>query len=135
MVHLRRFLSFSACRLQTMAVVMLFLFGSKEKNKQKMNLRMEGSTKSTRQTPTGLMQTYVFALEVEALWTAGLMCVCVWLAGVSEPSTVEEGEQEEEEGERVVPQHMVGPDSLDPIWTSTAVQVRSGGVNTKIVLT
>lgn len=31
------------------------------------------------------------------------VCECVWLAGVSEPSTVEEGEQEEEEGERVVP--------------------------------
>lgn len=52
---------------------------------------------------------------------------------------MEEGEDEKQEGEeggeRVVPQHMVGPDSLDPIWTSTTVQVRSGGVNTKIVLT
>lgn len=67
------------------------------------------------------------------------VCVCVWLMGVSGPSAVEEGEKEEEEGEeggvRVVPQHMAGPDSLDPIWTSPAVQVRSGGVNTKIVLT
>lgn len=58
---------------------------------------------------------------------------------MSGPSAVEAGEDEEQEGEeggeRVVPQHMVGPDSLDPIWTSMAVQVRSGSVNTKIVLT
>lgn len=56
---------------------------------------------------------------------------------VAGPWTVEEGQDEEEEagGLRVVLQHMVGPDSLDPIWTSMAVQVRSGSVNTKIVLT
>lgn len=46
---------------------------------------MEGSTKSMRRrTPSRLMQTYVFALEAEALWTAGLMCVCVCVAGWGE---------------------------------------------------
>lgn len=75
------------------------------------------------------------------------LCVCVfdcvggrgeWALGCGGRRRVGRGEgglRREEGGGRVVPQHMVGPDSLDPIWTSTAVQVRSGGVNTKIVLT
>lgn len=64
------------------------------------------------------------------------VCVCVRVAGWVEWALDSGGTRGGAGGgRRVVPQHMVGPDSLDPIWTSTAVQVRSGGVNTKIVLT